>query len=151
MPVRVHVHAAIWIDGKLAVQRRSRHGVERLSLPGGRVKDRESVFEALRREAREEINCEIEVDTLLLAGEVRASSLQGIVLVFAARADTTGARHLALIDPATPEAATVLPPVVTELYARRAPARADAWLGNLYRADLAGGGGLAGPSPDRPG
>jgi hypothetical protein len=47
MPLRAHVHAAIWVQDKLVVYRRPQRGTVHVTLPGGRVKDRESVTCAL--------------------------------------------------------------------------------------------------------
>lgn len=136
MPLRVHVHAAIWVDGRVAVHRRVQHDREHVTLPGGRVKDRETVVDALQREVGEEIDRDIEVGELLLAGEVNATSRQDVVLVFAARLRPPAAiGSLDLVDPAGPEAAAVLPPVLDWLPAPGAPEREHPiWLGNLYGA-----------------
>jgi ADP-ribose pyrophosphatase YjhB (NUDIX family) len=129
---RVHVHAAIWVDGKLVVHRHSHRGVERLSLPGGRVKDRESVIDALRREAREEIGREIAIGDLLIAGEVNSTASRAVVLVFAAslRQPELAGSPLHLISADGSEAAQVLPPVIDELRACHQDAR-QRWLGQL--------------------
>lgn len=134
MPLRVHVHAAIWVDGKVVVHRRRSHEREHLTLPGGRVKDREPLLDALRREAEEELGRDIEVDDLLFAAEVSASSRQDVVLIFGARLQSpTDLHQLDLVDPAGPEADAVLPPVLRQLPRPGAPERPrPAWLGNLY-------------------
>jgi len=142
MPVRVQVHAAIWVGGKLVVYRHVRGGRERVSLPGGRVKDRESLTTALEREAQEEIERDIEVGDLLFAAEVvSTASRQDVVLIFAAHLRTPAdADGLDLIDPTGPEASTVLPPVLGDLANCRDGApdlRVSRWLGNLHDSNLA--------------
>jgi ADP-ribose pyrophosphatase YjhB (NUDIX family) len=140
LAVRVQVHGAIWVRDQLVVHRSRRHNRERVTLPGGRVKDRESVTDALVREVREEVDLDVDVGELLFAGEVvNASTLHDVVLVFAATirsgADTAG---LDLVDPASPEAASVLPPVLAELtrYRDTPPdQRRTLWRGNLHASE----------------
>ena len=55
MPARVKVRAVIWIDDQIAVHRTERRGHQHVTLPGGRVNERESVTAALHREVREEL------------------------------------------------------------------------------------------------
>lgn len=70
MPARVKVRAVIWVDERVVVHRELRRGVPQVTLPGGRVVERESVMDALRREVLEEVGLEIEVGDLLFAAEV---------------------------------------------------------------------------------
>lgn len=137
MAMRVHVHAAIWIEDQLVVHRRAQQGREHLSLPGGRVREREAVHAALRREVSEETGLEVEIGDLLLAGEVNGISMHGLVLVFGATFRDLG-EYLEphLVDPHSAAAETVLPPVVDRLLASRSdPSGAHVpWLGNLYEA-----------------
>ena len=135
MALRVQVHAAIWVDGKLVVHRSMRHGRERLTLPGGRVKLRESIHDALRREVREEVQLDVEIGTLRFAGEVLNLSLQDVLLIFDATiAGPVQASELDLVDPASQDAQRILPPVVTAL-ANWPVDGAPHWLGNLAIAD----------------
>lgn len=141
MPARVQVHAAIWVGEKLVVYRHARGGRERVSLPGGRVKDRESLTAALEREAQEEIDRDIGVGDLLFAAEVvSAASRQEVVLIFLAHLRTPAdADGLDLIDPTGPEANIVLPPVLGHLARCRdgiPNAQAPRWLGNLHDSNL---------------
>ena len=52
--MRVKARAVILIDGRLIVAEQRRRGRTEHSLPGGRVKERESVLDALKREVAEE-------------------------------------------------------------------------------------------------
>lgn len=137
MPLRVHVHAAIWTNGKLVVHHRSQRGRRHTTLPGGRVKDREAVTDALVREVREEIGREIEIgDLLFVAQVINASSRQDVVLIFVAELRSPAdVDQLDLVDPTGPDAETVLPPVLRELAMSRdgvLEPGSPTWLGNLY-------------------
>lgn len=132
MPVRVKVRAVIWVDGHVVVNRVARNGRPHVSLPGGRVHERESVLDALRREVLEEVGLDVEPGELLCAAEVLSGARrQDIELIFAAsvRGEIDPGR-LDLVDPGAPEARGVLPPVLGELGSDRA----GRWLGNLYEA-----------------
>lgn len=150
---RVHVHAAIWIDGKLVVHRHRYQGQTRLSLPGGRVKEREGIIDALHRETREEIGQAIDVGDLLLAGQVSSTAHVGLVLVFAAtlRAAQLDEPIHDLVGPESDEWAQILPPVVAELAG--ANNAAPAWRGELSLsarpAVSTSGGGLRRPQTKR--
>lgn len=134
MSMRVHVHAAIWVGDRLVVHRRTQRGGNHVSLPGGRVREREFVADALAREVDEEIGATIEIGEMLLAGEVQGVSRHDLVLVFAAAlARDTRPDNLELIDPAGSAATEVMPPVIGLLAGTRsAPPGGAAWIGNIY-------------------
>jgi len=138
MPARVKVRAVIWVNGRLVVHRERRQGMPYVTLPGGRVNDRESVTDALRREVLEEVGLEIDVGDLLCAGEVMGSpTQQDVELLFDARPrGALDEESLHLLDPADAEAEAVLPPVIGALVGLRDPAAAERprWLGNVYRS-----------------
>ncbi len=48
------VRAVIWVEERVVVHREHRRGELHVTLPGGRVNERESVTEALRREVCED-------------------------------------------------------------------------------------------------
>ncbi|MGO9752374.1 MAG: NUDIX domain-containing protein [Solirubrobacteraceae bacterium] len=134
MPVSVKVRAVIWVDERVVVHRAHRRGELHVTLPGGRVNERESVTDALRREVREEVGLDVEVGDLLLAAEVVSGArLQDVELVFEARSlDPIDGQRLDLVDPADPAALEVLPPVLAELARRRGSPAGARWLGNIY-------------------
>jgi ADP-ribose pyrophosphatase YjhB (NUDIX family) len=139
MSARVKVRAAIWVEGWLVVHRHQVRGEPRQTLPGGWLNDRESVTDALRREVDEEIGLEIEVGDLLFAAEVlNSASRQDVELIFAASfLGEVDPATLHLVDPLSPEANDVLPPVLGELARYRdgqSPPGATLWLGNLYQS-----------------
>lgn len=139
MPMRVHVHAAIWLEDRLVVHRHTTRGQEHITLPGGRVREREDVLTALQREVGEETGLDIEIGGLCLAGEVHGTSAHDLVLVFGAQAvGSIETSELNLLDPRSAEAKRVRPSVVDLLVASRtdpsggtAPGAAS-WAGNLY-------------------
>jgi ADP-ribose pyrophosphatase YjhB (NUDIX family) len=136
----VHAHGVIWVGDRLVVHRHTVRGLERITLPGGRVRERESVTDALVREVQEELDRDVEVGELVLAAEVLdQGSRQAVVLVFEARLPSAAAAEdLDLIDPRGPEADAVLPPVLGELARLREGSRlaqGPRWLGNLHTAE----------------
>ena len=66
----VNVRAVIWVDGGLLVHKVRHRGEERVTLPGGRVKERETVEAALAREVEEETGLGIVIGPLLYVAEV---------------------------------------------------------------------------------
>lgn len=134
MPARVKVRAVIWIGNRIVVHRTERHGRPHLTLPGGRVSERESVTDALSRELREELQVEIVIHDLLFAAEVHSGARrQDVELIFdAALRRPEDGSTLELIDPADP-AVDVLPPVLGYLTDRPGALVHRRWLGNLYQ------------------
>jgi 8-oxo-dGTP pyrophosphatase MutT (NUDIX family) len=57
----VKVHALLWVGEGVAVHEERRQGEAHLTLPGGRVLDRERLEVALRREVEEELGVQIVV------------------------------------------------------------------------------------------
>lgn len=137
--MRVKVRALIWHDGRLLVHREMRQGEAYVSLPGGRVLDRESLADALRREVREELGLDVEVGALRYVAEVvQGHRVHDLNLVFdaslAGRLEPDG-RHL--VEPADPNAMGVLPPILDVVASDHAAgAHAPRWLGNVWRPGL---------------
>jgi 8-oxo-dGTP pyrophosphatase MutT (NUDIX family) len=81
----VNVRAVIWLGERLLVHKVRHQGEERVTLPGGRVKDRETTHAALEREVLEEIGLRVAVGPLLYVAEVVSPySTQNLELVFSA-------------------------------------------------------------------
>ena len=137
MPARVKVRAVIWIDDQVAVHRTERRGHQHVTLPGGRVNERESVTAALHREVQEELGVEILIGDLLFAAEVHSGARrQDVELVFGASLRDLGDRQrLELVDPTDP-GVEVLPPVLGDLNPRPSPRGDRRWLGNVYAPRL---------------
>jgi len=148
--MRVKARALIWIDGRLILAEQRRRGRMELSLPGGRVNDRESVLEAVKREVMEETGLEVTPGRLVYVLEfvdsVRTHDLELIFL-----ATSTGVPRLngfRAVDLGAGERPPVRPPLL-DLIADDAAARWRAnprWLGNLEGSlpRRAGGAGLLG-------
>ena len=133
MPVRVKVRAVIWIDDQIAVHRTERHGQPHVTLPGGRVNERESVTNALHREVLEELGVEIVIGDLLFVAEVQSGARrQDVELVFNASLRDAGDRErLEVVDPTDP-GVEVLPPVLGYLSPKSGLRGYQRWLGNVY-------------------
>ena len=136
--MRVKVRAVIWVADQLVVNKVIRRGATHVSLPGGRVNERESVTAALRREVREEIGIEIKVGELLLVAEVHSNARrQDLELIFEATCDgAVDTADFNLVDPRAPES-PVLPPVLEQIVAIHDGSRVgQCWLGNLYDSQI---------------
>jgi len=139
MAARLQVRALIWVGERIVVHRVTRRGRLYVTLPGGRVNDRESVTDALRREVLEEIGLNVEIGDLVFAAEVVSGARrQDVELVFEARpCQTFEPAELILVDPGNPMC-EVLPPVLDEVVRCADSTRAGAkWLGNIYSPNIA--------------
>ena len=136
------VHAVVVSDdGRLLVHREERAGRERVSLPGGRVKQRESLADALVREVDEETGTAVERGPLLYTAEINISPRShGVILVFAATpVERPPAASPSWLPLSQIGGAALLPPIA----ARIAEDHADGWsatprwLGDIWAGALA--------------
>jgi ADP-ribose pyrophosphatase YjhB (NUDIX family) len=138
--VRVKVRAVIMQDGKLVVSRERRRGVEHVLLPGGRVQAGEAITEALVREVAEETGLDVLPERLLYVAEVVGSyGVHDLNLVWLAaprEAQLADPRALVALD--SPEAASMMPPIIDQIAADAASGWASEprWLGNVRRAPV---------------
>jgi 8-oxo-dGTP pyrophosphatase MutT (NUDIX family) len=134
--MKVKVRAVILHGGKLVVSRERRQGREHLLLPGGRVQSRESIADALVREVAEEVGLDVVPVRLLYVAEVVGSyGTHDVNLVWLAELgdDNTAIGADALVALDSPEAASIMPPIVERIAADAASGWPDAprWLGNI--------------------
>lgn len=132
--MRVKARAVVFVDGRLVLARETRQGRTHLSLPGGRVREREAVEEAVAREVAEETGVAVAVGPLLYVAEVRDARVHDLNLVFAATAERLPADGaLALLDLSREPWPVVMPPLLERIAADRAAgwSAAPRWLGNV--------------------
>jgi ADP-ribose pyrophosphatase YjhB (NUDIX family) len=136
--MRVRVGAVIMLDGKLVVSRERRRGVEHILLPGGRVRDGESVSDTLKREVAEETELDVLPERLLYVAEVVGSyGVHDLNLVWLAkvRDPSPAIDRDALLALDSPLAESMMPPIIEQIAADAAATWPDhpRWLGNLRR------------------
>lgn len=131
----VKVHALLWDGDRLVVHESHRQAVPRLTLPGGRVTDREPIKDALRREVREELGIDVRVTDLRYVAEVvYGHAVHDLVLVFGAEPAERLPDDRRSVDPRDRDA-VILPPLLDMIAADGPPGpSATRWLGNVWRA-----------------
>ncbi len=133
--MRVKARAVIFIEGRLIVAEQPRAGRKELSLPGGRVNDRESVTDALTREVAEETGLEVVPGRLLYVAEiVESATKHDLELVFLAEpAGVPSLKRLQAIDLSDPKRPAVRPAILPQIARDAASGWRDTprWLGNL--------------------
>jgi ADP-ribose pyrophosphatase YjhB (NUDIX family) len=138
--MRVRVRALVWHDGRLLVRRESRMGRERTALPGGRVKDGETVEAALTREVAEETGIDVRAGRMIYVAEIVYSvQEQHLELVFFAEPRAPiDPQNVDLITLEQAKAAPLLPPIAAEIERDHEHDWVDAprWLGNLWDSEL---------------
>src|SRR5581483_10041982 len=137
--MRVKARAVILHDGKLVVSRERRRGVEHILLPGGRVRDGESIIEALVREVAEETGLDVIPERLLYVAEVVGSyGAHDLNLVWLAqlRDARLAVNPDALVALDSLPARSIMPPIIEQIAADAGAGWASEprWLGNVRRA-----------------
>ena len=139
------MRAVIMRDEKLAVSRERRRGRDRVLLPGGRVRDRESITDTLVREVAEETGLDVVPQRLLYIAEVVGGfGVHDINLVWLAELrdpDATMDEGLFVAFDSSP-ARSMMPPIIDQIAADAAKGWPEypMWLGNVRRP----------PRPDPP-
>jgi len=131
--MRVKVHVVMWVGGGVVVHAERRQTVPRLTLPGGRVRDREPLEAALEREIAEELDARAKVGALHYVAEVvHGHSLHEVVFVFGGQPLGTLSADVPVIDPGAPYG-DVLPPILPQIAADGPDGPpAPRWLGNIW-------------------
>jgi ADP-ribose pyrophosphatase YjhB (NUDIX family) len=137
--VKVKVRAVIVRDGRLLVSREFRQGIEHILLPGGRVRDGESITDALIRELAEETGLAVVPQRLLYVAEVVGMyGVHDLNLVWLAELSDpqVAISDNALVGLDSPQARAMMPPIIEQIAADATngwPQQAR-WLGNVRRA-----------------
>ena len=145
--MRVKARAVVVQDGKLLVSRERRRGIERLLLPGGRVRDGESVLDTLTREVIEETGVEVIPSRLLYVAEVVGMyGVHDLNLIWLADPKDPRAIDDGVLVPLDSDLAEpIMPPIAARIAADAAdgwPAQAQ-WLGNIRSPAAPNGPGSA--------
>lgn len=136
--MRVNVRALVLRDGKVLVSRERRQGIEHVLLPGGRVREGESIHDALVREVFEETGLAVVADRLLYVAEVVGMyGVHDLILIWRAEtrdAEATIAEEV-LVAVDSPEARSMMPPVMDSIVADLQSdwAHCPRWVGNVRR------------------
>jgi len=135
--MRVNVRALILREGKVVVSRERRQGIEHVLLPGGRVRDGESIHEALTREVAEETGLIVSAGRLLYVAEVVGMyGVHDLILIWSADTDdATAIPEEALVAVDSDQARSIMPPVMVEIGSdlNNGGAEYPRWLGNVRR------------------
>jgi ADP-ribose pyrophosphatase YjhB (NUDIX family) len=135
--MRVKARAVILIDGRLIVAEQRRRGRTEHTLPGGRVNERESVLDALKREVAEETGLEVTPGQLVYVSEIVESVRRhDLELIFLAEPfGVPGLNAFRAIDVQGGERVAMRPPILEEIARDLATEWRETprWLGNLSR------------------
>jgi 8-oxo-dGTP diphosphatase len=133
--MRVKARAVILIDGRLIVAEQRRRGRTEHTLPGGRVNERESVLDALKREVAEETGLDVTPGRLVYVSEiVEAARTHDLELIFLAESSgVPGLNAFRAIDVQGGERLAMRPPILEEIARDLASGWRETprWLGNL--------------------
>jgi 8-oxo-dGTP pyrophosphatase MutT (NUDIX family) len=115
--MRVNVRALVIRDGKVLVSRERRQGLDYVLLPGGRVREGESIHSALVREVREETGLSVTPGRLLYLAEVVGMyGVHDLILIWSAQTlDDAVISDDVLVATGDAEAQSIMPPVMAAI------------------------------------
>lgn len=115
--MRVNVRALVVRNRKVLVSRERRQGLDHVLLPGGRVREGESIHAALIREVREETGLSVAPGRLLYLAEVVGMyGVHDLILIWSAEIpDEAVVSDDVLVAVDDVDAQSIMPPVMTEI------------------------------------
>lgn len=133
--MRVNVRALVVRDGRVLVSRERRQGLDHVLLPGGRVREGESIHSALVREVREETGLSVAPGRLLYIAEVVGMyGVHDLILIWSADiSDEAVSSDDVWIAADGTEAQSIMPPVMADIAEDIANGWSEhpKWLGNV--------------------